>query len=129
MGSETKTITAELGANWREIRGIGISAGGEYSDGAILPLLLIKFLRESNSGQLFILVRLRIQFEFEDVFGIKISDETYFSGYYIRKPAEVQHTNVGDTEWIGRLSRIHKPNDWPAEEKIQSESGDGQTAA
>jgi hypothetical protein len=28
MGQQTKSIARELGANWREIRGVGISAGG-----------------------------------------------------------------------------------------------------
>lgn len=118
MGTETKSIARGLGANWREIRGIGIAVSDEHSDSAILPLLLMKFLRENNSNQRFVLVRLRIQFEFEDVFNVKISDETYFSGGFIRTPGEIHPTNVGNTEWTGKLSRVSKPNDWPSDAEI-----------
>jgi hypothetical protein len=80
----------------------------------------MKFLKENNATANFVIVRLRIQFEFEDVFNVKISDETYFSGWYMRKPGEVQQTAVGTTEWIGKLSPVNKPNDWPTQEKIQT---------
>jgi hypothetical protein len=118
IGAETKGIEAELGSNWREIRGIGISAtNGEYGDGAIVPILLGKFLTESGSNQKFVLVNLRVQFEYDDVFDVKITDEIYFSGGFIKDPAKAVQTNIGVTEWIGNLSRINRPNDLPSHGK------------
>ena len=115
MGAETKIIEAELGSNWREIRGIGIPAtNGERDEGAIVPILLGKFLTESGSNQKFVLVNLRVQFEYDDVFDVKITDETYFSGYYVKEPAKAVQTSIGLTEWIGKLSRINRPNDLPS---------------
>jgi len=129
VGSKTKNIDAEMGANWREIRGIGISAGAEHSDGAILPILINKFLRDSAGDANVVLVQLRVQFEYEDVFSLRIADETYFSGWAIRKPGEVIRTDVGNTEWTGRLSRIHKPRDWLArKQQYETQDQNGRTS-
>jgi hypothetical protein len=117
FGTTTKTLHGELGgSNWREIRGIGIAAGTERTEGGIVTgMQLLKFLQENGCGTSSVMVRLRVQFEFENVFNVRIADEAYFSGMFLRKPGEVIRTPVGNTEWSGQLSRMHKTDDWPGQ--------------
>jgi hypothetical protein len=115
--AETKWRTGDLGGNWREIRGVGISVGHEHTDGAIVHgMLLLKFLQESDVDTGTVIVRLGIQFEFEDVFDQRIADMAYFAGGFVRSPNQATQTAFGATEWSGKLSRIHKPNDWPQDQ-------------
>ena len=78
----------------------------------IAEMELFKFLEESGGSNEEVLVRLRIQFEFDDVFDKRNSGEAYFAGVFGRGKA-VQ-TQWGETQWSGKLSRMHRPNDWPA---------------
>jgi hypothetical protein len=116
MGAETKLKTGELGGNWRDIRGSGISVGHEHVDSAMISgMLLLRFLQESAANTGSVIVRLAIQFEFEDVFDQRIVDIAYFAGGFVR--SEVVQTPFGATEWSGKLSRIHRPNDWPEDKE------------
>jgi hypothetical protein len=72
VGQSGSPLEGELGGNWREIRGVGISVGEERIESAMVTgILLRKFLQESGSNPDVVLVRVRIQFEFDDVFDRK----------------------------------------------------------
>jgi hypothetical protein len=110
-----------LGGNWREITGIGIPAsGGEHTAGAMVTgMLLLRFLRESSLITNAVLLRARIQFEYEDVFERRIVDEAYFMGTAARIPNnQTVQTDFGMTQWGGQLHRIDRPNDWPPDTEI-----------
>jgi hypothetical protein len=79
----------------------------------VTGMLLLRFLEESHADMNTVLLRLRIQFEFEDVFGGRIVDDAYFSGFLICRPDKVIQTDFGSTEWSGRLTRMNRPRDWP----------------
>jgi hypothetical protein len=79
-------------------------------------MLLLKFLRESDVDMGTVIVRLGIQFEFEDVFDQRIVDMAYFAGGSVRSPNQATQTAFGAAEWSGKLSRTHKPNDWPQDQ-------------
>jgi hypothetical protein len=116
---QRQTRVRELGANWRDILGVNIPVGGTHQDNAMISdMNLNQFMPEMDVtdfpyGQT-IVVRLRIQFEFEDVFDKRIPGEAFFAGVFGRQ------TLVGvkePSDWSGSISRMHKPNDWPATEK------------
>lgn len=115
IGAEPKSKIGELGGNWRELLGAGISVGHEHIDSAMATgMLLLKFLQESDANMNAVLLRLRIQFEFEDVFDRRIVDDGYFYGIFTCNPDRVTQTDFGPSEWSGKLTRMNKPRDWPA---------------
>lgn len=113
--SDPKPGIGELGADWRERRGAGISVGGDHIDSAMISgLALNRYLTEQRANTSFFVLQLRVRFEFEDVFDQRIVDEAYFSGGFrknINSPPV--KTDFGDTQWTGKLIRIDKPRDWP----------------
>jgi hypothetical protein len=119
FGNPTKRTMA-LGGNWRDILGVGISVGHDHTDRAMVTdMLLLKFLRESRSEtNKYMLMQLRIQFEFTDVFDNRIVEEAFFSSSIISASHDASDPippNLGDGEWEGRtfqLRRLHKTSDW-----------------
>lgn len=105
----------ELGRNWRDILGVGIAVGQGHTDSAMVgEMALIRFLQETgNVDATAILTRVRVQFEFEDVFGDRIAGDAYFFGLVSRAPQPIA-TEFGQALWIGKLTRMHRPHDWPA---------------
>ncbi len=102
-----------MGGNWRDIRGVGIPAQDELPDSAMATgMLLERFLM----GGAAVLMRIRIEYEFDDVFKRRTVDNAYFSGVFYRKPNKIV-TELGDTWWDGKLSRTNRPNDWPSQRK------------
>jgi hypothetical protein len=118
FSTPARNLYRRLGGNWREIAGIGIPVGEEHSGGALVTgMLLLRFLRESGPVVNALLLRVRIQFEYEDVFDRRVVDEAYFMGTAGRLPDIVQ-TDFGTTQWGCQLHRIDRPNDWPPEAEI-----------
>jgi hypothetical protein len=105
----------ELGRNWRDILGVGIAVGQAHTDSAMVgEMALVRFLQETgNADATTILTRVRIEFEFEDVFGDRIAGDAYFSGLVNRAPQPIA-TEFGQALWMGKLTRMHRPRDWPA---------------
>jgi hypothetical protein len=83
----------------------------------IAEMELLKFLRESAGDNGMVLVRIRIQFEFEDVFNERNTGDAYFSGMFKRMEAKTLPTEWGETQWFGKLTRLHRPSDWPEDRK------------
>ncbi|HEX4053304.1 MAG TPA: hypothetical protein VHX86_03475 [Tepidisphaeraceae bacterium] len=114
IGTVSRSLTRELGSNWCDILGVGIAVGQSHPDAAMVPEMeLLKFLGESNGDKGMVLVRLRIQFEFEDVFDKRNIGEAYFAGMLKRMEGKILQTPWGETQWSGKLNRLHRPNDWP----------------
>lgn len=113
IGSAPNSLVRELGSNWRDILGVGIAVGQSHPDGALVPNMeLLAFLDESDDGREMVMVRLRVQFEFEDVFDKRTTGEAYFAGIFKRNTGKIQ-TDWGETQWFGKLARMHRPRDWP----------------
>jgi len=104
-----------MGGNWRDILGVTIAVGQSHTDSAMIgEMALVRFLQEAgNINATSLLVRLRVQFEFEDVFDSRIAGDAYFFGLISRAPQSVP-TEFGQAFWIGKLTRMHRPPDWPA---------------
>lgn len=100
-----------MGGNWREMNGIGIAVGDQHEDGAMLDR---PPLTQLGSGALGMVIRARIDFEFEDVFGVRHIEEAYFAGVFVRKNMGFDRTEYGPTQWEGTLQRLHRPKDWPS---------------
>jgi len=115
-GSDATPIEGDTGTDWRNHLGIGIPVGGEHSDaGVVTGILLQKFLTDRMVFSSAFIVRLRIQFEYEDAFDRRIADEAYFVGSCFKKAGQPPvQTKWGDTVWTVNILRISKPNDWPA---------------
>lgn len=109
-----------LGGNWRAIAGVGIPVGEEHSAGAMVTdMLLLRFLRENSPVTNALLLRVRIEFEYEDVFDRRITDEAYFMGTAAKIPDNGSaQTDFGPTQWQSQMRRIDRPNDWPPETEI-----------
>jgi hypothetical protein len=109
-----RSLTRELGSNWRNILGVGIAVGQSHPDAAMIPEMeLLKFLREGDGDKGMVLVRIHVHFEFEDVFEQRNTGEAYFAGMFKRVEGQTFPTPWGETQWSGKLSRIHRPSDWP----------------
>lgn len=114
IGAPSRSLTRELGSNWRNILGVGIAVNQSETAAAMVPEMeLLKFLGESGGENGLVLVRLRIQFEFEDVFDRRNIGEAYFTGMFKRLEGQASQTAWGETQWSGKLSRQHRPSDWP----------------
>ena len=71
-----------VGNNWVGAPGIGIAAGDEVPDNVMIADMLPNRFAEAiklHPGSPLV-VHLRIEFEFEDVFGTKVSDDAFFVG-------------------------------------------------
>jgi hypothetical protein len=103
----------EMGGNWQDILGVNIAAGQDHSDrGLIGEMPIIRYLASTgNISANSLMTRLRVQFEFEDVFDDRITGDAYFFGYVSKTPG--LQTELGPTLWAGSLTRMHRPNDWP----------------
>jgi hypothetical protein len=114
--AQPHTRARQLGANWRDILGVGIAVGQSHSDSAMVgEMPLIRFLQSAgNIDATAILIRLRVQFEFDDVFDRRISADAYFFGTAVRVPQPVA-TEFGQSLWVGTFTRMHRPNDWPVD--------------
>jgi hypothetical protein len=114
LGEVGRSIEGQLGGNWREIRGAGIPVGGEHVSGALVTgMLLLKFLRADSGPDNVVMIRVRVQFEFEDVFNEHIVNEAFFMGTASKMPdGKSVRTDYGDTQWGGQIHRIERPSDW-----------------
>jgi hypothetical protein len=118
IGTAPRSLTRELGSNWRAILGVGIPVNQSHPAAAMIAEMeLLKFLRESAGDNGMVLVRIRIQFEFEDVFNERNTGDAYFSGMFKRMEAKTLPTEWGETQWFGKLTRLHRPSDWPEDRK------------
>ena len=120
----SRSRAGELGANWRDIVGVGIAANQTHDDMAMIPdMELVKFLNEEGDGDKgTVVVRLRVQFEFDDVFDKRNLGEAYFSGVF-RYASTATPANRGVMRWSGKLKRIHRTDDWPQTSSSQSRPG------
>jgi hypothetical protein len=111
----SRSRAGELGANWRDIVGVGIAVGQTHEDTAMVPDMdLFKFLHEEGDGDKgTVVIRLRVQFEFEDVFDKRNPGEAYFSGVF-RYASTATPAHRGVMQWSGKLTRMHRTDDWPA---------------
>jgi hypothetical protein len=122
IGAGPRSLTKELGSNWRDILGVGISVSQSYVSTAMIPEMeLYKFLGEGVGVEKdVVLVRLRVRFEFEDVFDRRNAGEAFFAGMFKRTDGQTFQTPFwGETEWSGKLSRMHRSNDWPEDKEKQ----------
>jgi hypothetical protein len=105
-----------MGGNWREILGVSIAVGQSHADSAMVgEMAIIRFLHEAgNINANSLMVRLRVQFEFDDVFDNRIVGDAFFFGMISRAPQPVP-TEFGQTFWLGKLTRMHRPRDWPSD--------------
>lgn len=114
IGTTPRSLAREFGSNWRDILGVGIAVGQSHPDAALIPEMeLLKFLGEDDGDKGTVLVRLRIQFEFEDVFDKRNIGESYFAGMFKRMTGQTFRTDWGETQWSGKLARMNRPSDWP----------------
>jgi len=114
IGAPSRSLTGELGSNWRNILGVGIAVSQSHTEAAMIPKMeLFKFLGENGADNGLVLVRLRVQFEFEDVFDERNTGEAYFSGMFKRIEGQKPLTPWGENQWSGKLTRLHRPSDWP----------------
>jgi hypothetical protein len=97
--------------------------GEEHSAGAMVTdMLLLRFLRENSPVMNALLLRVRVQFEYEDVFNRRIVDEAFFMGTATRIPNnQTTQTDFGTTQWASQLHRIDRPNDWPSDAEIDQQ--------
>lgn len=109
-------IAAEqkLGANWREMSGIGIAVGQEHGDGATLGWVPLR----DEQPAILVFIRVRIDFEFDDVFGEHQIGEAYFAGAFQRKITGFDQTDLGPTRWEGTLRRTNTLPDWDSVAKV-----------
>ena len=117
IGSLRPGVAAEqkLGANWREMSGVGIAAGQEHDDGAMLGRAPLRDEQPTISA----VIRVRIDFEFDDVFGGHHVGETYFAGIFQRKIMGFDQTDLGSTQWQGALRRTNALRDWDSVAKTE----------
>jgi hypothetical protein len=114
IGVPPRSLTRELGSNWRNILGVGIPVNQSHPEAAMIPEMELRnFLGEGGTENGLVLVRLRVQFEFEDVFDERNIGEAYFSGMFKRIEGQKPMTPWGENQWSGQLTRLHRPSDWP----------------
>ena len=112
IGDGPRSLTKDLGSNWRDILGVGIAVSQSYVVAAMIPEMeLYKFLGNGVEKDV-VLIRLRVRFEYEDVFDRRNTGEAFFAGTFKRTDGQKFQTPWGETEWSGKLGRLHKSNDW-----------------
>jgi hypothetical protein len=112
-------VEQALNSNWREMNGISIPVGERHGDGAVLDATALQQATAGDnpaSGTL--VIRVKIDFEFEDVFDVKHAEEAYFAGVFGRTTMGFQVGPDGiQTRWEGKLGRLHRPSDWESATK------------
>ena len=73
----------------------------------VTDMLLLRFLRENSPVMNALLLRVRVQFEYEDVFNRRIVDEAFFMGTATRIPNnQTTQTDFGTTS-VGQSTPSH----------------------
>ncbi|HEY5348062.1 MAG TPA: hypothetical protein VIJ72_07710, partial [Rhizomicrobium sp.] len=71
----------DMGGNWVGAPGASIASGDSFQESALIPdLLIIRFANSNRPPVDRVMIRIRVEFAYTDVFDKRIEDKIYFVG-------------------------------------------------